>query len=257
MNEKNRHRTEKLLKSPGINPTGCQIDSSSKLLGRIKLNKHIHIGPNVLIYGPCHIGEGTYLGANSIIGFPTRAELKHTVGTESPQDFMKVRMVGVRIGRRVIMRSNCILYSEVRLSDEVEVGHNVLLREATEIGRGSLVGSNVTVDGRCKIGNYVSIQTGAYISINTNIEDKVFLGPNCTLLNDLYMKQKFYQLKGPTIETGASIGGNAVIMPNVTVGRGAMIGAGAVVTKNVKPRVIVAGIPAKEIKKVPKAWKIP
>lgn len=237
-------------------PVSCRIDPSSRLLGQVKVGNHIYIGPNVLIYSPCEIGEGSYIGANCVIGFPTRAELRSGREARSPEDLMKRRRGWVRIGRGMTIRTNCIIYPEVKLGDEVELGHNVLLREQTEIGRCTLIGSNVTVDGKCKIGSKVSVQTGAYISINTNIEDKAFLGPNCSLLNDLYMKQKAYALRGPTVKAGASIGGGAVIMPNITVGKGAMVGAGAVVTKDVESGVMVAGVPAKRLKEVPKRWKI-
>jgi len=255
LRKKAEDREPRSVKPPLKNPVSCQIAPSSRLLGQVKMGNHIYIGPSVLIYGSCEIGEGSYIGANCIIGFPTRAELRSGREAGSPEGLMKRRRGWVRIGRGVTIRTNCIIYPEVKLGDEVELGHNVLLREQTEIGRCTLIGSNVTVDGKCKIGSKVSVQTGAYISINTNIEDKAFLGPNCALLNDRYMKQSAYALRGPTVKAGASIGGGAVIMPNITGGKGSVVGAGAIVTKDVEPKVIVAGVPAKKLKGVPKGWK--
>jgi acetyltransferase-like isoleucine patch superfamily enzyme len=144
----------------------------------------------------------------------------------------------------------------VRLGENVELGHNVLIRENVNVGNNTLIGTNVAVDGHCNIGSNVSIQTGVYISAYCTVKDTVFLGPNCMLLNDKYMKQAKYKLRGPTVQEGASIGGNAVIMPMVTVGKGAVVGAGSVVVKNVKPKTIVAGVPAVELKKTPESWSI-
>jgi acetyltransferase-like isoleucine patch superfamily enzyme len=75
------------------------------------------------------------------------------------------------------------------------------------------------------------------------------------LINDKYLMQKKVELRGPTIKTGASVGANAVIFPDVTVGEGAVIGAGSVVMEDVPPKVISAGVPAKVMKEVPPDWQ--
>jgi acetyltransferase-like isoleucine patch superfamily enzyme len=137
----------------------------------------------------------------------------------------------------------------------VEFGHHVLVREGVEIGRGSLIGTNVVIDGNCKIGSGVSIQTGAYICSNSIIGDFVFLGPYCVLTNDKYVAQREVELKGPIIESGASVGANAVIMAGVRIGEGAVIGAQALVTKDVPGRKIFFGVPAREVRDVPGDWR--
>jgi len=50
-----------------------------------------------------------------------------------------------------------------------------------------------------------------------------------------------------TIKDDVWIGGSAIILPNVTIGRGSVVGAGSVVTKNIPPNSKYAGNPAKEI----------
>ena len=57
--------------------------------------------------------------------------------------------------------------------------------------------------------------------------------------------------KGPTIRRGARIGGGAILCPRVEIGEEAFVGAGAVVTKDVPPRVIVVGNPARVLREVP------
>jgi acetyltransferase-like isoleucine patch superfamily enzyme len=66
-----------------------------------------------------------------------------------------------------------------------------------------------------------------------------------------------YELKGPVIRRGASVGANATVLPGVEIGVEAVVGAGAVVTKDVPPKVIVAGVPARKIGEVPEDWHLP
>jgi len=160
-----------------------------------------------------------------------------------------------RIGEEVHLRSNCVIYSDTVVGNRVRFGHNAMVREKVVIGDGSLVGTGSVIDGHCSIGCSVSIQTGVYISTFSVVEDAVFLGPHCALINDKYVAQRQFELKGPKIARGASIGANAVVFPGVTVGEGAVVGAGAVVTKDVPSRVVVVGVPAKRLKNVPADWK--
>lgn len=66
-----------------------------------------------------------------------------------------------------------------------------------------------------------------------------------------------YELRGPVIRRGASVGANATVLPGIEVGVEAMVGAGAVVTKDVPPRVIVVGVPARKIGEVCEDWHVP
>jgi acetyltransferase-like isoleucine patch superfamily enzyme len=57
-------------------------------------------------------------------------------------------------------------------------------------------------------------------------------------------------MKGPTIRRGARIGGGAILLPGIEVGEEAFVGAGAVVTKDVPPRTLVVGSPARVLRDV-------
>lgn len=151
------------------------------------------------------------------------------------------------VGDNARIRSGTVIYSDVKIGNNFRTGHNVLIREKTEIGDNSLAGTNAVIDGTCKIGNNVSLQTSVYVTINTLIEDNVFMGPCSVTTNDKYMLAGAV-LKGPTIKTGARIGANATILPGITVGENAVVGSGSVVTKNVPAGAVVAGNPAREIK---------
>jgi len=234
--------------------TGCRIEAGSKLFFKVKLSNNVWISFNTIIFGPVEVGEGTYIGPNCIIGYPKRSILKAKIKKESLKENLKNNDL-VTIGRNCIIRSGCIIYSNVKIGDEVEFGHNVLVRENVEIGNKSLIGTNSVIDGYCQLGENVSIQTNAYICSYSKIEDYAFLGPCSVLLNDKYAAQKETQLIGPIIKKGASIGGNSTIMPGVTIGEGALIGALSIVTKDVPPKSIYAGVPAKKLRNIPNDWK--
>jgi UDP-2-acetamido-3-amino-2,3-dideoxy-glucuronate N-acetyltransferase len=75
----------------------------------------------------------------------------------------------------------------------------------------------------------------------------VFIGPNVTFSNDKYPRLKHHDVEFTQtfVKKGASIGGNATILPGITIGANAMVGAGSVVTKDVPENSVVKGNPAK------------
>ena len=185
------------------------------------------ISEKAILHGRVTIGERTTVQENVILG--------------SAEDG------GLDIGKGSTIRSGTVIYSAVKIGDNFRSGHNVLIRENTRIGDNVLVGTNSVVDGDCQIGSKVSIQTGVYVTRYTAIEDGVFLGPCSVTTNDKYMKYGAV-LKGPVIKRGARIGANSTIMPGITVGEGAIVGAGSVVTKDVPPRKVVMGVPARVVR---------
>lgn len=235
-------------------PSKIFVGANAQIRGRVLLGEELWIEPNVIVYGPVEIGVGSYIGPNSIIGFPDREELQDIISEKDIEQKLKKGKT-TRIGNNVLIRSNCVIYSSVDVGDDVRFGHNVMVRENVKIGDGTLVGTNSVIDGNCRIGRKVSIQTGVYVSAYTTVEDSVFLGPRCVLINDRYLAQKEAQLIGPTIRRGSSIGANATIFPRVTVEEGAVVGAGAVVVDDVPPRTIVVGVPAKRLRDVPPDWR--
>ncbi|WP_290597303.1 MULTISPECIES: N-acetyltransferase [unclassified Archaeoglobus] len=192
---------------------------------------------SVSIYGDTKIGDGSIVMENVILGYPSANLLK--------QDWEGLKFKGVTIGRNAIIRSGTVIYCNVEIGDNFVTGHNVVIREETVIGNNVLVGTNTVIEGNTRIGDYVSIQSNVFVPVNTLIEDFVFLGPNVVLTNDKYPLRKDYELKGPIIRKGATIGANSVILPSVEIGEGAFIAAGSVVTRDVPPWSLAIGSPAK------------
>ncbi len=119
-----------------------------------------------------------------------------------------------------------------------------------EIGEDCNICDHTFVEGKVRIGNRVTIKCGVYLWDGIVVEDDVLIGPNATFTNDLYPRSKLYPDAYPvmTLKKGCSIGANATILPGLTIGEQAMIGAGAVVTKDVPPKALVVGNPARIVR---------
>ncbi|MDR1819008.1 MAG: N-acetyltransferase [Methanobrevibacter sp.] len=159
------------------------------------------------------------------------------------------------IGENCLIRSNSVIYNDVEIGDNFRTGHNVVIRENTIIGDDVLVGTNTVIEGNAVIGNNVSIQSNVYIPTNSLIEDNVFIGPCTCFTNDRYPIRVDYDLKGPKLRKGASIGANSTFLSNMEIGEGAMVAAGAVVTRSVPPFYLAIGSPAK-IKPLPHSLRV-
>jgi acetyltransferase-like isoleucine patch superfamily enzyme len=103
------------------------------------------------------------------------------------------------------------------------------------------------IENDVTIGNRVTVKCGVQLWDGLRVEDDVFIGPNATFANDRFPRSKRPPLKflETVLQSGASIGANATVLPGLTVGRGAMVGAGAVVVESVPAYAIVAGNPAR------------
>ncbi len=216
------------------------ISKKATLLGKVK------IGLNAMILGASRIGENTFLDTGVIVGYPSKKSLLKAISTEHEllDEIDRVSM-GAKIGSNAIIRAGTIIYENVEIGNNLETGHNVLIREDTKIGSHVKIGTGSIIDGKTVIGNNVNIQSNVYIPLLTEIGDNVFIGPGAVILNDKYPPSN--RLVGVKIMSGAVIGGGSVILPGVTIGENSVIGAGAVVTKDVESNSVVIGNPAKFI----------
>lgn len=135
-------------------------------------------------------------------------------------------------------------------SDRIGDGTNVWafahVMKGAVIGRNCNIGDHAFVESGVVIGNEVTIKNGVAVWQHVTIEDRVFLGPNCSLTNDNRPRSKRdWTPVATTIREGATIGANATIVCGCHVGRYAFVGAGAVVTKPVPDYAVVHGNPAR------------
>jgi|SRR3989344_7135758 len=130
-----------------------------------------------------------------------------------------------------------------------------------EIGDNSRVGTFVEIQKGAKIGANCKISSHTFICEGVTIEDGVFVGHGVMFINDNHprainesgqleteVEWKQRGMQCTTVKRGASIGSGATILGGVTIGEFAVVGAGAVVTKDVLPKAIVAGVPARLLK---------
>ncbi len=127
------------------------------------------------------------------------------------------------------------------------------------IDDGSKVGTFVEIQKGVEIGKNCKISSHTFICEGVKIEDNVFIGHNVTFVNDRFPKatnpdgsiqtDADWTLEKTLVKKGASIGSSVTILCGVTIGEGALVGAGSVVTKDVAAHTIVAGNPAKPLKK--------
>jgi acetyltransferase-like isoleucine patch superfamily enzyme len=110
--------------------------------------------------------------------------------------------------------------------------------------------SHCFIENDVVIGDRVTVKNGVSLYDGLRIQDDVFIGPNVTFTNDLFPRSQQHPKDFPLtiVQNGASIGGGAVILPNLTIGRYAMVGAGAVVTTSVPDRAVVVGNPARIVR---------
>jgi UDP-2-acetamido-3-amino-2,3-dideoxy-glucuronate N-acetyltransferase len=152
-----------------------------------------------------------------------------------------------------------------RLLDDVSFGEDVVVQAfvnlyGCEIGDETRIGTFVEIQKGAKVGRRVKISSHTFICEGVEIEDHVFVGHNVTFINDRFPRAVTAagELQGdgdwtmvPTIvRRGAAIGSGATILCGVEIGENAIVGAGSVVTRNVAPGTIVAGNPARVLRKI-------
>ena len=151
-----------------------------------------------------------------------------------------------------VIRSHSVIYTDVQIGKNFHTGHGVLVREGTRIGDEVSIGSGSVIEHHVAIGNRVRIHSNVFIPEFSKIEDDVWIGPNAVLTNARYPNSETAKanLQGPVLKSKCIIGANATLLPGITIGESALVGAGAVVTRDVLPGVVVAGNPAREIRKM-------
>ena len=125
----------------------------------------------------------------------------------------------------------------------------VVIHPGARIGAECNIWPHVLIESDVIIGDRVTIKSGVQLCDGVRLMSDVFIGPNATFAQDRFPKSTDFSEKAleTTIETGASIGAGAVILPGLTVGQGASVVAGATVTRSVPPRAVVVGNPARII----------
>ena len=137
-----------------------------------------------------------------------------------------------------------------QIGEGTRIWQFVVVLPGAVIGRDGNICSHCFIENQVVVGDRVTVKCGVQLWDGVTLEDDVFVGPNATFTNDLAPRSRnaAAQLLPTLVRKGASIGANATILPGLTIGEGAMVGAGAVVTKDVPPRTLVVGNPARVVR---------
>jgi UDP-2-acetamido-3-amino-2,3-dideoxy-glucuronate N-acetyltransferase len=113
----------------------------------------------------------------------------------------------------------------------------------------------VAVENRSTVGRFCKLETNAYVTAYSTLEDRVFLAPGVVTTNDNFVgrtKERFQHFRGVTVRKGGRIGANATVLPGKVIGEDALVAAGALVSRDAPPRQVSVGAPARAVREVPR-----
>ena len=204
-----------------------------------------HIADTAVVYPGTVVGEGGRILEYAVVGKQPTLSPRSTAKRED--------LPPVELGAGTIVSTAAIVFAGTRLGSGVIVGDQACIRERCELGDDVVVGRGSLVENDTTIGARTKIQAMAYITAYSTLEDDVFIAPCVQTANDNFMgrtERRHALRRGPTIRRGARVGAGAVLCPGVEIGEDAFVGAGAVVVRDVPPRVVVVGNPARVLRDV-------
>ena len=207
---------------------------------------------SAIVYEGTVLGDGVRVLEGAVVGKQPTLSPRSTAKREP--------LPPAVLGEGTIVSTGAIVFAGTTIGARVILGDQSCVRERVEIGDDVVVGRGSLVENDTTIGAMTKIQAEAYITAYSTLEEHVFIAPCVVTTNDNFMgrtERRHELTKGPTIRRGARVGAGAVLCPGVEIGEEAFVGAGAVVTKDVPPRTIVVGNPARILREVPEDELLP
>ena len=204
------------------------------------------IAPTAIVYPGTVVGEGCRILDYAVVGKQPTLSPRSTASREPLEP--------AQLGAGTVVSTGAIVFAGTRLGARVVVGDQACVRERCEIGDDVVLGRGSLIENDTTVGAMTKIQADAYITAYSTLEEHVFIAPRVITTNDNLMgrtERRFASVTGPTVRRGARVGGGAVLMTGIAVGEEAFVGAGAVVIRDVPPRAVVVGNPARAIREVP------
>src|SRR5215470_10584335 len=204
------------------------------------------IHPTATVYEGTVLGEGVRVLEYAVVGKQPSLGSKSTAKREP--------LPPARIGDGTVVSTGAIVFAGSTIGANCIVGDQSCIRERVAMADNCILGRGSLIENDTTVGAGTRIQAEAYITAYSTLEEDVFIAPcvGSTFDNGMGRTEKRKSMmKGPTIRRSARIGGGAIICPAVEIGEEAFVGAGAVVTKDVPPRKLVVGSPARVLRDVP------
>ena len=203
------------------------------------------IHPSAIVHPGTVLGEGVRILEGAVVGKQPSLSPRSTAKREP--------LPPAVIGDGTIVSTGAIVFAGTEIGARVILGDQSCVRERVRVGDDVVIGRGSLVENDTTIGAMTKIQAEAYITAYSTLEEQVFVAPCVVTTNDNFMgrtERRHELIKGPTIRRGARIGGGAILCPGIEIGEEAFVGAGAVVTKDVEPRTLVVGSPARVLRQV-------
>src|SRR6476469_1274821 len=203
------------------------------------------IHPSAIVYPGTVLGEGVRVLENAVVGKQPSLGASSTAKRDP--------LPPTTIGDGSVVSTGAIVFAGSTVGAGCIVGDQSCIRERVELADNCILGRGSLIENDTTVGKGTRIQAEAYITAYSTLEEDVFIAPCVVTTNDNFMgrtERRKELMKGPTIRRGARIGGGAIICPGLEIGEEAFVGAGAVVTKDVPPRKVVVGSPARVLRDV-------
>jgi len=203
------------------------------------------IHPTAIVYEGTVLGEDVRVLEHAIVGKQPSLGVRSTAKREP--------LPPTVIGDGTTVSTGAIVFAGSRIGARCIVGDQSCVRERVALGDDCVLGRGSLIENDTTVGAGTRIQAEAYITAYSTLEEDVFIAPCVVTTNDNFMgrtEKRRSLMKGPTIRRGARVGGGAILLPGIEIGEEAFVGAGAVVTKDVPPRKLVVGSPAKVLRDV-------
>jgi acetyltransferase-like isoleucine patch superfamily enzyme len=204
------------------------------------------VHPTATVHEGTVLGDGVRVLENAVVGKQPALGPKSTAKREP--------LPPTTIGAGTVVSTGAIVFAGSAIGAGCIVGDQACVRERVTLGDDVVVGRGSLVENDTTVGRGTRIQADAYVTAYSTLEEEVFIAPCVVTTNDNFMgrtERRKELMKGPTIRRGARVGGGAILCPGVEIGEEAFVGAGAVVTKDVAPKTIVYGNPARPVRDVP------
>ena len=236
-----------------------RLDPSAALGAGTTYGECCVIEAGVRIGAGCVIGHHVVIHADTVIGSDVRIDDHATLGKRpmraaNSATTKEQALAPLVLGDACLVGTGAVLYRGASIDARVLLADLCTVRENVTIGRGTIVGRGVTVENLCTIGRYCKLESECYITAYSVLEDRVFIAPGVVTSNDNYVgrtAERFKHFKGVRVKKGGRVGAGSVVLPGITIGEDGLVAAGSVVTRDVPPRTIVLGAPARVWREVP------
>lgn len=244
--------------------TQSSVDQTASIGDNTSIGEFCVIGKDVRIGEGCQIGHHVVIHDGTVIGDGVRIDDHTSIGKQPMRAPNSAVSSGknqppARIGNGTLIGTGVVIYAGCTLAHKILVADLATVREEVSVGHKTIIGRNVAIENKCTIGHHCKLETNAYITAYSTLEDFVFIAPGVLTSNDNFAgrtEERKLHFKGVTVQKGGRLGVGVITLPGVQVAPDTFAAAGAVITKDTDPHTIYTGVPAKKFRPVPDEQKL-